>query len=80
MGKVIGVLREHAEIVGAMRVLPDVFGIDDEIAAESLLQPAWNSLRQPGPSGEGKQGPDRRHDGVDHGVVASGARRAPGFR
>ena len=29
---------QHAEVVGVVRVLPDVFAVDDQVSAEGLLQ------------------------------------------
>src|SRR5215813_2344895 len=66
---------EHAEIVRAVRVLPDVFGIDHQVLAERLLEPGVKFIS---PSGSQRIGVawialERRHQRVDHDIVAAGA-------
>ena len=62
MGKVIGVCAEHAEIVGAVRVLPDVFGVDHQISSERLLQAGVEFVA---PAGTERRG-QARMPCVDH--------------
>ena len=68
---------QHAEVVGLVRVLPDVFAVKDKVLPKGLLE---TSVKLIAPTrtqrGSGHAGTDRRrHDRVDHRIVASHARQ-----
>jgi len=51
-----GSVAQHAEVISLVRVLPDIFPADDQIAPEGLLESRVNSFRQPGLSGAVRHG------------------------
>ena len=65
IGKKIGVT-EDTEVVSAVRVLPEVLGIDDKILAEGLLEPGVEFIAIAGGNGGQRNIPLKLPSGFEH--------------
>src|SRR5260370_20499546 len=75
-GEAHGSIAEDAEVEAVVRVLPQIFGVNDQVFAERLLE---SRVKLVTPSGmqrhiqAGRSSRGRAENPVDHRVIAAGA-------